>query len=347
MRFKFLIDLRNSDYNLIRGIQGPLFSKFLPNDKEDTIEIKIKDGLIISFWFERRGFHDESGFIRYKFKRKEINDSVISRQGIIEGGPLFGMLEFDQEIPKDILKQTESDNEEIMRYTKIIVKIIAEETQKILDLLRFNFGQYWIVANINWDSRECNLGYHCQNRIGLKWFDEESETWNDLIPDKSQASISGISINIKRDYSDYMTSENWNKFKELIVTGHSPSLGQRHLINAFITLDSGDLVKAFIDAVTALEIALDKYYKSIKDKSQKIGDLFNRIKDLGNKEQLINIFVDNKTITTIELENAIDAIDIRNKIVHEAYVAIAGDRVKLEVLLKLISILILLYEVKF
>ncbi len=121
-----------------------------------------------------------------------------------------------------------------------------------------------------------------------------------------------------------MTRENWIKFKELIVTGHSPSLGQRHLIKAFITLDSGDQIKAFIDAVTVLEIAFDQYHKSIRDKSQKIGDLFNRIKNLGNREQLIHIFFNNNTVTTNELEDAIDAIEIRNKIVHEGYVPIAA-----------------------
>lgn len=338
MKFKFQIYLPNSDYSEISNCRGLLFSKFLPKDSEDSLEIKLKDGKI-NFWFERRGFHDEDGFIIHDLNKKEISESVIHRQGIIEGGPLFGILQLDTAISKFNFKENEIENEELIKITKTLVKIIDVETQKILDLLRFNFGQYWIIDNINWDSRFCSLGHHCKYTLHLQWFDDENKFWNDLIPNNPSATITADSL-IKSDFSDYMTNENWEKLKNLLADEHSPSIGQRYLIEAYTSLDSGALEKAFIDAVTVLEIALDQYYKSIREQSSKVGIMFNRIKDLGNKEQLINIFVNNNTITKAELEDAIDAIDLRNKIVHERYVSKTADKPKLLVLFKLISLLI-------
>lgn len=338
MRVSFIIDLRSSEIKLIEEIQGPLFSKFLPNNNQDNIELKFEEGFA-KFWFERRGFHDESGLIKYDFNKKEIKDHSISRQGIIQGGPLFGELTISSNYPTNFLRQDLSNNDDIMQATKPIVKIIARETQKILDILRYNFGHYWIIENINWDSRNCNLGYHCKNILHLKWLDEENAIWLDLVPESPQATIR-LTSKIRSDFSDYLTKKNWIKLKGLITQGHSPSFAQKQLVKAFITLDSGDLLKAFIDAVTVLEIALDQYYKSINDKSEKIGKLFNRIKDIGNKEQLSAIFINHDIVAITDLEAAIDSIDIRNKIVHEGYIPEPADKVKLEMLFKLNSLLI-------
>jgi len=338
MRLSFVIDLRSSEFKLIEEIQGPLFSKFFPNNNQDNVELKFEKG-VAKFWFERRGYIDESGLIKYDFNKKELKEDLIFRQGIIQGGPLFGELIISSNYQTNLTSQDLNNNDDIMQFSKSIVKIIALETQKILDILRYNFGHYWIIENINWDSRKCNLGFHCKNLLHLKLFDEENAIWLDLVPESPRATIN-LTSKISSDFSDYLTEKNWLKFKGLVNQGHSPSFAQKQLIKAFITLDSGDLEKAFIDAVTVLEIALDKYYKSINNKSEKIGKLFNRIKDIGNKEQLSNIFINHDTVATIDLEAAIDAIDIRNKIVHEGYTPRHDDKVKLEVLLKLNSLLI-------
>ena len=231
------------------------------------------------------------------------------------------------------------DKSELQKIVKSIAKLISKETQKILDVVRYNFGQYWIIDNIDWDSRQYSLGYYCKNVLNLSVFDDTTGKWMDLEPNESVATLTMNSV-VPIDTTEYLTEQNWIKLKELIYTNHTPSFAQRQLVKAFITLDTKDIVKAFIDSVTVLEIALDQYFKSISAKSEKIGKQLNRFKELGNKEQLSMIFADKKEILVKDLEDSIDAIEIRNKIVHEGHIPKNEDVSKVRALLKLNSIII-------
>lgn len=338
MKLRFIIDLQNTDYQFPKMVNGLLFSRFLPNDIDDCIETNSGDNKF-KFWFERRGFHDDHGFINHNFSRKEIRKDEISRQGLIEGGPLFGEVELPGVFPFMLLTIDYEDKSELQKIVKSIAKLISKETQKILDVLRYNFGQYWIIDNIDWDSRQYSLGYYCKNVLNLSVFDDTTDKWMDLEPNESVATLTMNSV-VPIDTTEYLTEQNWIKLKELIYTNHTPSFAQRQLVKAFMTLDTKDIVKAFIDSVTVLEIALDQYFKSISAKSEKIGKQLNRFKEFGNKEQLSMIFADKKEILVKDLEDSIDAIEIRNKIVHEGHIPKNEDVSKVRALLKLNSIII-------
>jgi len=338
MKLRFIIDLQNSDYQFPKAVNGLLFSRFLPDNIEDSIEINSVDSKV-KFWFERRGFHDEHGFIVHNFSRQEIRNEIISRQGLIEGGPLFGEIELSGVFPFALLGSDCEDKTELLRLVKSISKQISKETQKVLDILRYNFGQYWIIDNVDWDSRQYNLGYYCKNILNLTVFDDSASKWLELKPNESMATLTLNSI-IPLNTSEYITEQNWIKLKDLISTNHTPSFAQRQLVKAFMTLDTKDIVKAFIDSVTVLEIALDQYYKAISDKSDKIGKQLNRIRELGNREQLSIIFADRKEVLPKDLEDAIDAIEINNKIVHEGHKPINEEVSKVRALLKLNSLII-------
>lgn len=337
MRLSFFINLHEIKYDQIRPIIGPLFSKFLPKE-DDRIEIKLKEGHI-KFWFEKRGFHDESGYIRYDFNKNEIDEKVIPNQGIIEGGHLFGEIQLPGKFPKVGSPSDEIGNQKILKSTKDIIKIISEEVQLIIDQLRFNFGHYWIREFEEWDSRAHSLGYYCKNILHLKLYDEKTNDWLIVEPNKSESTIQ-LAVLLRSSFPDYMTKENWNLFKKLAIEKHKPSQAQKYLISAFIALDSDDLSRAFIDAVTTLEMAIDLYYRRINDKSEKFGKPISKIKGLGNREQLLIIFGSNLSMVSADLEAAIEAVEIRNRIVHEGYLPQIPDKPKLKSLLKLNAIVI-------
>ena len=83
--------IQDSEIDRFSRRSGPLFHRWLPNGRDSAIKIEFKDEDAFAYlWFERRGFVDESGFIRYNHEKSEVDDAVIPRQGILEGGVLFG-----------------------------------------------------------------------------------------------------------------------------------------------------------------------------------------------------------------------------------------------------------------
>src|SRR6056297_86416 len=87
---RFIINTKDHENSLAPN--GPLFHRFLPNGKQDSIS-KEEEHYKIKFWFEQRGFKSANGFIRYNPHKKDYNKNDIPKQAILDGGYLFGEIE--------------------------------------------------------------------------------------------------------------------------------------------------------------------------------------------------------------------------------------------------------------
>jgi hypothetical protein len=72
---------------------GPLFHRWLPNGIQDSIQTQVEIGHL-QLWFEKRGITD-NGMVQFSFKRHEVDDKIVARQGRLDAGPLFGMLKLN------------------------------------------------------------------------------------------------------------------------------------------------------------------------------------------------------------------------------------------------------------
>src|SRR5438034_882081 len=93
---------------------GPLFHKWLPNGESDALELRTgHPNVHVRVWFERRSFISD-GFIRFDYKRREIDETVMRRQGILDAGPLSGLLTLDTVSPAQIaaISAGQEDNDE-------------------------------------------------------------------------------------------------------------------------------------------------------------------------------------------------------------------------------------------
>ncbi len=89
---KFGINLEEYSLSIIAQHHGPLFHRWLPDGEKDAIVLDTGDSNIeLRVWFERRGFVD-NGFIKFDYKRREVNPEIIPKQAILDAGPLWGLL---------------------------------------------------------------------------------------------------------------------------------------------------------------------------------------------------------------------------------------------------------------
>lgn len=338
---KFVIRLTNNDL-----YKGPLFHMWLPNDKIDAIV--LGKHFNIKVWFERRGVVVRS-FIRYKADKRELNNELISKQAVLDGGFLFGSAKFSASAEQvKAMRAEEHDNNDYIRLGKEIEEHVLIPVAKFIDLLRVDFGQYWIRPLLRWDARKESLGLYFTS-IALHWRLDTKSEWKAFQPTKN---ILNFTSNVLSDegYQKYITQENWNYLKQYTVEEdfeiYKPSLAKKTLNKAQQSWNESNYSEAFISAVSALELAISS---NIKKRVPVDHTIFNRLNNvfIGKKpkinlaEQVAAIFSIKMDIDLDVIKKAIDGIDIRNEIIHRGEKRISESMVdEFEALLKCIQSLI-------
>lgn len=315
---RFIIITKDHENSLYPN--GPLFHRFLPDGKQDSIS-KKEEHYKIKFWFEQRGFQAEGSFIRYDPNRKDINKSDIPKQAILDGGYLFGEIEFfniDENKIDDLNnnKITESNYKQI---GKKIVKTIYNEVIDFLSIFKNIYGQYWIQFPEKWDYRSHSLGSYCRDILNASFYNSVSKSWEDFIPNEPIQHLVA-NIDTEKDYSIYITKTDWDKIKDIYRENFEEPKAIKYMQSAHASYDSGDYSNAFIEAVTSLESTIDAFYNKRMEGSDIIQEQLKSLKGLPYQKQFSSICIINQLCDSDELKSALNAIDIRNKIVHEGLV---------------------------
>jgi hypothetical protein len=329
---------------------GPIFTKWLPNGENDSISVNIDNlngiSANLNIWFERRGFVQD-GRILFDYRRKEVDPKIMSIQEILDAGPLFGLIKISGLTIEDIkiLSENKIGNDRYVDLGKIIVKkIIFPNVYRIINIIRINYGQYWIEPINSWDSRIESLGSYCQN-IELKW-SSDGKNWQSFIPNEP---ISYVTLQLReagKEETISLTEKDWQDISELSLTNYDPTLAAECLARTNELLNQGNLKYAIIEAVTALEIALDEL---IREKLESYGEvrgdhirIFNNL-DLQSRLKMAVTFINE--ISQEDLKLTINAIVTRNKIVHDGFSP--GDDIINEIIMLQKSTAILIKKQKF
>jgi len=335
--FKFAINLESFNYE--NWFKGPLFHKWLPNNEDDAIKLQgFKESIKIDVWFARRGVMRGNEII-YDVNKKEIDPSRISKQYLLSGGYLFGTFEMNditQEV-LDLLTQNLQGNELYVNLGKKIAKMLAPPIIDFVDILRINYGQYWLRPFHNWDSQKQSIGSYCSS-ILLRWKAKKDQNWQDFIPDIPEERLTGY-IWEDKEYFSYLIREDWENLRKLVQTDFKPDLALEILNRAHEEWDNKMYSRAIVDSITALEIAINNKLKKIN-----IGGIFQgQINKFNNQlnldARIFFIFYD-----LVPKETILDAIkckDLRNQIVHNGMRARENDKEKF---LSIISCIKALYQ---
>lgn len=334
---KFSIDLENYQDRFHRH-HGPLFHRWLPNGEQDALNLETKSSDIkLKVWFERRGFV-EDGSIRYDLKRREVDPQIMATQAVLEGGRLMGLVEYHNITNEELttLKENKVGDVAYVKLGTKIIKIISIPLVEFLQLLRIRFGQYWINELEKWNSTEESIGQYCRFWF-LRWSSDEGKTWSDFVPDKKQRAVD-VYLDATGDFLSYLTENDWKSLPELLKNKDGFSLAEITLNRTHQYLDQGDLRHAIIEGATAVELAIPEFFRLRLGNNERLQKEMGGFWNSSASTQLIAIG-SAIGISQKNIENTIDVIKLRHKIVHEGLTPDKNDERKVRTLLRTVAFL--------
>jgi len=297
---------------------GPLFHRWLPDGLNDSIVLVDEPNQAsIELWFDRQGYVDH-GLIKFAFDEHEVDPDLMARQAVLEAAPLRGILTLpiDRVTGQslDTVRRGEIGHELYVALGKRIVNILDHHISKFLDIIRINYGQYWIRDLAKWDSRNQSLGQHCST-LNLQWSLDGGSTWTEFLPNRRKSSMTlDVSVNAM---SYLITEDDWSEVRDAAIGGYNPSPAAVVLSRSHELLDQGALKYALIEGVTALELAISEFTRMKLPSEEKLKPLVSRISDLPISAKAVWILSLLGEINPEELEITVRAIESRNKVVHE------------------------------
>lgn len=349
IKIRFRIHLENfAVHEFLRT--GVLFNRWLPDGVNDAISVPVNHATNkLYIWFERRGYV-ENGFIRYDHQRSEIDPTIMARQGKLEAGPLRGEAIFTNITQEELKSVQESivGSEEYIAVGKRIVEFLYPPLSNFVSILRTQYGQYWLREFNAWDSRRESLGSYCSSTLGLQW-SEDGDKWDRFTPTESHATIY-VSKLPRRGYGEYLTRADWERLSKSYKPDEPPSLATAILGRAHEFHDSGELRQSFAEAVTALEVAISEYVtKKLLQQPQTLASASNLLRDskMGVQEKFTWVCAISGLISDEAFAATIEAIKIRNEIIHRGFIPNTSSEKALRTLLETVRIFLSLDEYKF
>jgi len=357
---KFKLDLEyhpiQSGALYIPHPHGPLFHRWLPDGVSDAIELDTKDSkATLKVWFERHGYVDAHGYIKFDKDRSEVDPDILSTQGKLDAGPLFGSLEIRDisDTEARSLKESDSHAEVHKSLERRIIRLLYEPVSQFINILRVRYGQYWIPEIEGWDSRKVSAGVYICCFGFPKWSLDGGQTWDTF--QYAELRLSAGDRRKMQDFLEYLSEGDWHEISGLLRGDWGQSQAISTLIRAIELFDNGQDRYAIIEAVTALEMALSEVARerllieSLREHTHPLGSLpfiaqlifgtvipnrkekfgaagqslritaenaLNRFRKLDLSEQF-NVMANLFSIPESDRQATMQIIGMRNEIVHE------------------------------
>ena len=155
---KFGIHLEKYELPTVAQHHGPLFHRWFPDGEKDAIILNTGDpNTKLKLWFERWGYID-NGWIKFSYKRREVDPKIIPTQAILDAGPLLGLLEIRGVAEEELtpLRENKVGDARYISLAKKVVKLLHPTVARFLNILRTNYGQYWI-QDLDYRDGACHL----------------------------------------------------------------------------------------------------------------------------------------------------------------------------------------------
>lgn len=353
IRMSFRLRLDTSFFAGPDKIVGPLFHRFVPNGPSDTVFLTPEgDPHEIRIWFERSA-KLEGGFLTWERHGSQFDEAVMRRQVKLEGGPLCGemLIDVSDEEMASLLRSPKALNEPFgqdagddLAYVSLgkrVIKVLQPPLANFISTLRNQYGQYWLEELPAWDARRNTLGTYCSSVLSLLWWNERTQDWRRFLPTNSGSTVT-MEKPPGRGYAEYLTEEDWRRLqRNRCPTNVSTEV--QLLGNATRALDFGERRQAFIEVMSALELVVARRLASSGETTKRAIQSF-----LDRETQSAQVAVVLLITNTgnDEIEEALQAIKIRNRVAHEGYLPSAAEAATLRSVMRTIQRLAGLEEIK-
>lgn len=338
----FVVRLQRNDIDEapVRGLYGPIFHRWLPDGEGDALLIDTSDpDAELKIWFERTGYV-RGAFVEFDYHRREVEPDRVSRQALLDAGPLRGSLVIRDIDPVivDVLRNNGTNDQNYIQFGKRVVELLYTPLASVIDILRVRYGQYWIAPLASWDSRTHSIGAYCRHVLPL-WFRlDEAKDWNKFVPDdpvvRGHIDVEAPGPKL---FAQYITNADWQEVQSLANAGYKPSRAGATLITSLELMHHGSLGQAFIVAVTALELAISELVtKRISESKISVAGV-QAFWKLPLPTQLLVTTSLLGSLSGDEIEGAAKAVKIRNEIVHDGRAVTEKDEPELRALIACVA----------
>lgn len=242
----------------------------------------------------------------------------MDRQSKLDAGPLHGEAVFTgiSKEERNAVEKNLQDTKEYVKLGKRVISFLYPPISNFISLLRIQYGQYWLPEIVAWDSRNLTLGSYCSSTFDLYWSTDKGKSWDRFIPTRQGFTLH---VRVGRDFTRYLTKEDWVNIKLSFDPDNVPSLAAVTLSKAHEFRGEGHLRQAFIEGVSALELSLGEIFRKKQKDYLSLSAHAQRFFELPNPVKLTLLGSLTKLVPGKTIEAAIGAIKIRNDIVHEGY----------------------------
>lgn len=348
---RFVLELDAFDTEPYR-FTGAAFHRWLPDGARDAIQLPVHDTKSqLRVWFERR-HHTSHGILRYDQKARGCNTSRLARQSVVDSGPLRGELRLNQISDADIRRLLAQDSSAVhgkrkcptyMRLAKRVATLIQPPVTRFLEVIKHNFGQYWIEILQPWDSRDHSLASYCYNILNASWRLKGTRLW---MPFAAGERISTISMpgGSKQQvfgslYLENITQKDWQELPQYLRDSRSTSAAARAASRAHAAVEQRDFRYALIEATLAAELAVSAAMTMGDSETAALRRQVNRFLNdpVGTQVATAALM---KGVDRSLVALALEAVDLRNKVVHEGFSPRRGTfERQLYMLLRIVSLL--------
>jgi hypothetical protein len=308
-------------------VQGPLFHKFLPDGRNDAVYLTPQgDAHEIRVWFDRTT-KNRDGFLYWDRNGTEFDEAIMRRQAMLEGGNLRGEMLMpdvsDEEltsllrIPKAVNEPFGQDTGDDPVYVRLGKRVIGEVHPRLANFittLRDQYGQYWLGVPQAWDSRRETLGTYCGSTLSVLWWDERAQDWRRFLPTNSGSTVR-VGPLPGRDFAEYLTEQDWRRFQQTRCLNEI-STELQLLGSANRALDFGDYRQAFVEVTSALELVIARRLNS---SSKTVKSAIQSFMDRESRKAQVAVLLISTGAATVDIEGALEALDVRNRVAHEGY----------------------------
>lgn len=321
---RFRINLEERNGSTYSAHKGPLFHRWLPDGEKDAIILNTGyPKAELKVWFERFGcIRKGDSFITHDYERREVDPDTMVKQGVLEGGPLFGLLKIQALSEEELtaLRENKVGDAHYVDLGEKVVKLIHTPLARFLNILRTNYGQYWIRALEGWNPRTESLGSYCslKSKLNLEWSLDEEETWTTFKPNEPIIHLTATMI-MDRSFREYITKEDWQEIAKVNKERYEPSLAASLLARAHKFMNQGNLKHSFVEGVSALEVALEEFVRQKLDNDDSLAESIQAFWGLPRRTQMISIVSTLGTTQADDMKLAVKAIAMRDKVVHKGW----------------------------
>ena len=317
LTIKFGLWIQDYEMDEPSKLDGPVFTRWLPDGENDALKVTIdRYSAEVYLWFERHGFIDDSGFIRYEHKRFEIDPNVLPRQEKVYAGALYGKIILNEisEAQVSALINHEVESEEYVTLGKLVLKKILDPVLiQFTKLLKNTYGQYWIEVYKPFDSRNLALSNHC-SRLNMKWHlsDEES---GDFVPGKKEIQTISFTVSASQE-KEYIDRNAWFHLESLLNNKFEPSLSSAFASRANKLLEEGRYSHSLLESVTAIELSIEEYIRRSISNAPELEEYMHSFwkNPLPTRISLVASLAG---ADTNDISLSISGVNERNKFVHD------------------------------